>query len=263
MFGGCRSLISAPKLPATTLANNCYCDMFDYCESLINAPKLPATTLADYCYASMFIQCTSLTTAPTLPATTLSVGCYYGMFESCESLSNAPELCATTLTEYCYQNMFAGCWNLNQIKLCATDISAEMCLDNWLNDVAKTGIIMKDIMMLDLPVDSASGVPVGWTTRNIQPYIPSNPYLTTLIRSDGTIHFEPCMYDHINYNKYATVLYSTDSGITWVTNENTNQIEINVHNGDVIFWKCDLTEAKNYIIENDASDDKDYNIGSF
>ena len=58
MFQGCTSLASAPALPATTLANNCYGGMFNGCTSLTSAPALPATTLANNCYARMFKGCT-------------------------------------------------------------------------------------------------------------------------------------------------------------------------------------------------------------
>ena len=99
-------------LPATTLTNNCYREMFKFCTNLVTPPQLPATTLASGCYNSMFIRCTSLTTAPVLPATTLAETCYYGMFESCTSLTSAPELPATTLADYCYAGMFDGCTSL-------------------------------------------------------------------------------------------------------------------------------------------------------
>ncbi|MCR5387167.1 MAG: hypothetical protein K6E69_08600 [Treponema sp.] len=47
-------------LPATTLAKDCYYDMFRGCSSLTQAPVLPATTLAEDCYVCMFYHCTSL-----------------------------------------------------------------------------------------------------------------------------------------------------------------------------------------------------------
>ena len=108
MFNGL-SLTTAPELPATTLADHCYDNMFYWCSLLTTAPELPATTLAGACYAGMFYGCTSLTTAPALPATTLAMGCYSHMFEDCTSLTTAPELPATTLAEYCYDSMFQGC----------------------------------------------------------------------------------------------------------------------------------------------------------
>ena len=86
MFDGCTSLITAPELPATTLASSCYDSMFKNCSSLTTAPSLPARTLANSCYNSMFSGCTSLTTAPSLPATTLAESCYWCMFYGCANL---------------------------------------------------------------------------------------------------------------------------------------------------------------------------------
>ena len=60
MFSNCTSLVNAPALPATTLAEYCYGSMFNSCSSLVNAPELPATTLANNCYNQMFNECTSL-----------------------------------------------------------------------------------------------------------------------------------------------------------------------------------------------------------
>ena len=130
MFYGCKSLTSAPKLPATTLANSCYGSMFRYCRNLTSAPELPATTLANYCYKGMFSVCTKLTSAPELPATTLANSCYYGMFSTCTSLTSAPKLPATTLANYCYQNMFVDCTNLTSApELPATTLS-NFCYQN-------------------------------------------------------------------------------------------------------------------------------------
>ena len=112
MFWNCTSLTTAPALPATTLASGCYYHMFKGCKSLTTAPTLPATTLASDCYSYMFSGCTSLTTAPALPATTLASSCYGSMFYECTSLTTAPALPATTLAMYCYQDMFYGCTSL-------------------------------------------------------------------------------------------------------------------------------------------------------
>ena len=66
MFYGSTSLTQAPALPATTLADSCYGNMFSVCTSLTQAPALPATTLADGCYSYMFLDCSNLTQAPTI-----------------------------------------------------------------------------------------------------------------------------------------------------------------------------------------------------
>lgn len=126
-------------LPATTLTENCYYNMFNNCASLTEAPELPATTLGDACYGSMFQYCSSLTTAPELPTTTLAEGCYWGMFESCT--------------------------NLNYIKCLATDISASDCTSGWVYDVSPTGTFVKAASMTDWTAGN-DGIPDGWTVQD-------------------------------------------------------------------------------------------------
>ena len=116
MFGNCKYLFKVPELPATTLAENCYSNMFYGCTRLTTLPSnlLPATTLARNCYSNMFENCTGLTTIPDnlLPATTLADNCYSRMFNGCTSLTTIPNLPATTLARNCYSNMFYGCTGL-------------------------------------------------------------------------------------------------------------------------------------------------------
>jgi hypothetical protein len=122
MFYNCTKLTSAPaELPATTLALRCYYRMFMYCTSLATAPALPATTLADSCYYYMFSNC-PLTTAPELPATTMANACYAYMFGKAKFTTI--ELPATTLANQCYQGMFGGCKNLTTIELPATTLKS-------------------------------------------------------------------------------------------------------------------------------------------
>ena len=109
LFNNCQALTSAPKLPATDIAKDCYNGMFYYCRYLKYAPELPATTLADQCYQNMFYACVSLTSAPKLPATKLAFNCYANMFSYCYWLKEAPELPATKLAGQCYQDMFTNC----------------------------------------------------------------------------------------------------------------------------------------------------------
>ena len=85
-------------LSATTLGwSQCYREMFYGCTSLIKAPKeLPATTLKNASYQDMFRNCSSLTTSPVLPATTLISNCYSGMFRGCSSLNYIKAMFTTT-----------------------------------------------------------------------------------------------------------------------------------------------------------------------
>ena len=128
MFFGCASLTTAPELPATTLAIYCYENMFEGCTSLTTAPSvLPATTLAESCYYYMFEGCTSLETAPELPATTLANDCYGHMFEGCTSLVTAPALPATTLANECYNGMFYGCTSLEEAPALPATTLTQSC----------------------------------------------------------------------------------------------------------------------------------------
>jgi len=127
MFKGCSSLTSAPVLPATTLASNCYRAMFSGCSNLTSAPELPATTLVNYCYYYMFENCASLTAPPVLPATTLAVSCYMDMFRGCTSLTSAPVLSATTLTDSCYREMFKGCSSLTSAPVLSATTLTDSC----------------------------------------------------------------------------------------------------------------------------------------
>lgn len=155
LFHGCSSLKTAPELPATTLATNCYSwmfreswitetpilpattlvpwcysGMFSNCNSLIKANSLPATTATERCYSQMFEECANLTTWPSiLPATTLAGDCYMSMFQWCSSLTNAPILPATTLASYCYARMFDWCTSLITPPALPATTLARSCYD--------------------------------------------------------------------------------------------------------------------------------------
>lgn len=107
LFSGNTKVINAENLslPATTLGQYCYRDMFKACTGLTTAPELPATAMTEGCYYGMF-QGTSLTTPPALPATSLAKICYAYMFMYCTGLTSTPALPATTLAQQCYASMF-------------------------------------------------------------------------------------------------------------------------------------------------------------
>ena len=117
-------------LPAINLTRNCYKGMFSKASVGIDTSKslpksLPATTLADYCYSDMFKYCAGITSAPPLPATTLITGCYHQMFYGCSSLVVAPDLNARVGYHYCYTSMFNRCTNLSYSKC-----MLESCVDS-------------------------------------------------------------------------------------------------------------------------------------
>lgn len=127
MFHGCTSLLTAPELPATTLTDYCYQAMFEGCTSLVTAPELPATTLDTGCYASMFKGCSGLTTAPELPATSVPANAYGMMFESCTSLATAPVMSATSVASASCYSMFGACTSLTASPVLSSQTLATQC----------------------------------------------------------------------------------------------------------------------------------------
>ena len=157
--------IGKTSLPSDTDRN--FCSMFKN-TSIVNASNLvlPATTLTNYCYSNMFYG-SSLTTAPSiLPATTLTEGCYQDMFRNCSSLTTAPELPATTLAAKSYSYMFNSCSSLNYIKCLATDRSATDSTYSWVTGVyTQNGTFVKAASMSSWPSGN-NGIPANWTIQD-------------------------------------------------------------------------------------------------
>ena len=133
LFTACHSLITAPELPAITLAESCYALMF-MGTAITQAPRLPAMTLASNCYKYMFANCYFLTAPPILPALTLADGCYENMFLNDSLLSTAPNLPATTLANNCYAGMFYGCTSLTTAPNLPAMILANSCYDSMFEE---------------------------------------------------------------------------------------------------------------------------------
>lgn len=154
---------SALEIPMETMTAQGFQSLFYGCVNLKEPPKrLPATTLAQNCYRYMFKGCTSLEKAPVLPARKLALNCYEQMFYSCVNLTAAPTLPAEKLIGACYKNMFYNCTNLREIAMMATDISAGDCLNNWVSNVAAAGQFYRNPKMNTAFKRNTSGVPAGW-----------------------------------------------------------------------------------------------------
>ena len=142
LFENCSVLTSAPELPATSLAYNCYYCMFLGCTNLKSAPKLPAPTLTTCCYYCMFAMCTNLKTAPELPAEELAYQCYDSMFSGCTNLKTAPELPAKISQRECYARMFSGCTNLKSAELSIEFLKRGCCSQMFYNCTNLSSVTM-------------------------------------------------------------------------------------------------------------------------
>lgn len=150
IFCDCTSLIAAPELPATTLANSCYASMFEGCTSLTKVPKILPASYCGYnvnIYRRMFYGCTSITTAPTINLRDYRSGHEY----------------------YILQEMFANCSNLAYVKcLIKSAMSGRgNNFQNWLLGVAETGTFVKAAGS-SWP-NGQSGIPKGWTVEEVEP----------------------------------------------------------------------------------------------
>ena len=261
IFNGCSSLTTAPSLPATTMAFNCYIYMFQNCSSLTTAPELPATTLANYCYSYMFYGCTSLTTAPELPATTLVNGCYHEMFQNCTNLTNSPELPATTLASSCYYKMFCGCTSLTTAPELPATTLANDCYSYMFSGCSK----LNYIKMLATDI-SASYCLNGWVS-SVAPTgtFVKHPDMTSLptgesgipsgwtVVNDGEESEESNLSLVIDYNNLTQndvdqiINYMVDNG--WTTD---NRIDVQVINSNITVLYKNTEYPITWIIRSDG-----------
>ena len=178
--GDIRTLLDWEKYKTVNTENARFYDLFMDCKALTSAPELPATKLASNCYSYMFRGCTNLNTAPALPATTLAQFCYQGMFKGCTNLKTAPALPAETLVYCCYQSMFWDCTNLTSVTMLASGeqiYQSTGCFDNWLynagTDATSRTLIVKDEDAYDALVNN---LPDNWkkdaTNTTVEYYTP-------------------------------------------------------------------------------------------
>lgn len=126
---------------------------------------LPATTLTNGCYRDMFSYCVYLVDAPELPATTIETRCYYAMFDGCVNLEKAPELPAKDIAlTYCYRYLFRDCAKINYIK-CLGETHISNATNQWVNGVAATGTFLKSANA-SFWTNGANGIPSGWTVES-------------------------------------------------------------------------------------------------
>lgn len=167
LFSGVTTITSAENmvLPATTVRQQCYSQMFQGCTSLIKTPKTVGSSAmtwsGQYCFSNMFSYCTSLTTPSStlLPALNLGTQCYWYMFEGCSGLATAPDLLAPNTASQCYQGMFKNCSSLNYIKVLS---NSSFTMTEWVSGVASSGTFVKN-PNATWSSCGATRYPCGWT----------------------------------------------------------------------------------------------------
>ncbi len=108
IFGNVTSLLKGKDgLEGATAieAKNAFYGLFAGAENLVNNAErqlvLPATTLTEGCYQDMFNGCKGIEKAPVLPAPKLEKGCYQEMFYDCAKLNHVKCLATDISAEGC------------------------------------------------------------------------------------------------------------------------------------------------------------------
>lgn len=148
--GDIRTLLDYTNYKNVDTGDARFCYLFYNCKKLTTAPKLPATKLADYCYTNMFGYCENLETVPDLPAKDLPQGCYSDMFYNCKNLVTGPKISATKMSKYSCQWMLINCPKLSSVTLLtpSDQMNAEEALERWLKNSGTIGstrtLVVKD-----------------------------------------------------------------------------------------------------------------------
>ena len=153
--GDIRTLLDWRNYNTVETGNARFCGLFYKCSVLTSAPELPATKLADECYFSMFSYCTNLVSAPVLPATKLADYCYDQMFDNCKKLSTVTMLALEseiTSKSYCVTDwLYEAGTDASSRTLKVQDAAAYTKLegtghlpDNWKKGAENTTVLNKD-----------------------------------------------------------------------------------------------------------------------
>ena len=110
MFRNCRDLTRAPTFRVEGTAFRCCYNMFRGCGNLehIEGIELPALSLSEDCYRELFRDCSNLTSVPVFPAPILVDRCYQQMLSGCTSLTSITCLATDISATSCLENWVQG-----------------------------------------------------------------------------------------------------------------------------------------------------------
>ena len=191
IFGNVMSLLKGKDNleSATTIeANNAFYGLFAGADKLVNNTErllvLPATTLTEGCYDNMFSGCKGIEKAPELPAPKLEKGCYQEMFYDCAKLNHVKCLATDISAEGCTKNWLTNAGTeatgekVLETAVPMTSGSDDGVPDGWTAAIVVSGITL-DKTELALIVgdaaaqlkatvapDNATDKTVTWTSDN-------------------------------------------------------------------------------------------------
>ena len=199
IFGNVTSLLKGKDNleSATTIeANNAFYGLFAGADKLVNNDErllvLPATTLTEGCYQDMFNGCKGIEKAPELPAPKLEKNCYQEMFYDCAKLNHVKCLATDIKAENSTKDWLgkAGTEATGE-KVIETAVQMEGVPDGWTAIVAVESVTLgktelalvvneADVTLTATVMpDDATDKTVTWTS--------SNPAVAT-VNANGTVH---------------------------------------------------------------------------
>lgn len=164
--GDIRSLLCKTPENVSVLGDNCFLSLFYSCANLKSTPLLKGDVIGGSSLMRTFRFCTGLVLVRSFDYTSQTgFAACRGMFQGCTSLTSFPEIMIGKVGEAGFRETFYGCSNLKEIRAYIKDITASSALSNWFYNAAATGDFYCD-QSLVIP-SGASGIPTGWTRRNL------------------------------------------------------------------------------------------------
>ena len=175
LFAGAEKLVNSTErklvLPATTLKEGCYENMFSGCKGIEKAPELPAPALVKDCYKEMFAGCAKLNHVACLATDISAEGSTKDWLAKAGTEATSAPVLETLVPMPPGSDGLPETWTAKKIVLVeSVDIKPELGLVVGEADVTLTVIV--------LPED-ATDKTVIWTS--------SNPAVAT-VNANGTVH---------------------------------------------------------------------------
>lgn len=144
-----------------TTGNSTFDAMFFDATNLESPPTMKMESIG-YSGCSYMFYNTGIRYCPQPYIKNISSRCFVSMFAKCVNITEGMDLPALTLVDSCYSGMYQNCSNLAKIKMLATNINANGCLNSWVSGVAAEGTFIKNAKAT-WTTTGANGVPTGWT----------------------------------------------------------------------------------------------------
>ena len=175
LFAGAEKLVNSTErklvLPATTLKEGCYENMFSGCKGIEKAPELPAPALVKDCYKEIFYDCAKLNHVACLATDISAEGSTKDWLGKAGTEATSAPVLETLVPMPPGSDGLPETWTAKKIVLVeSVDIKPELGLVVGEADVTLTVIV--------LPED-ATDKTVTWTS--------SNPAVAT-VNANGTVH---------------------------------------------------------------------------